>query len=75
MANPWRVGTPPKGTHSATGQESREFHERVRRGFQELAAGEPSRWLVIDATLPIEEVGRIVWERVRRLPDKAASQS
>jgi len=48
----------------AIGQESREFHERVRRGFHELAAAEPQRWLIVDATLPIEDVSEMIWERV-----------
>jgi dTMP kinase len=32
------------------GQETRAFHERVRDGYQALAAAEPERWLVLDAT-------------------------
>ena len=57
----------------AIGQESREFHERVRGGFHELAAAEPQRWLVVDAALPVEGIAGIVWERVRGLLDEAAS--
>jgi dTMP kinase len=55
------------GEWDAIGEESREFHERVRRGFHELAAAEPQRWLVIDATLPIEDVSEMIWERVYAL--------
>ncbi|MHB0875388.1 MAG: dTMP kinase [Anaerolineae bacterium] len=32
------------------------FHERVRRGFLALAAAEPQRWRVVDATRPPEAV-------------------
>jgi dTMP kinase len=32
------------------------FHERVRRGFLELAAAEPRRWRVVDATQPPDAV-------------------
>lgn len=32
------------------------FHERVRRGFTEMAAAEPSRWLVIDGTGAVDRV-------------------
>ena len=32
------------------------FHQRVRRGFQELAARDPQRFRVIDATQPAERV-------------------
>jgi dTMP kinase len=33
------------------------FHERVRRGYLELAAADPDRWLVIDAAGSVDEVG------------------
>ena len=36
--------------------EKREFHEKVRAGFLELAAAEPLRFRVIDASLSVEEV-------------------
>jgi dTMP kinase len=36
------------------------FHRRVRDGFRKLAASEPERWQVIDATRPIETVFRDV---------------
>ncbi len=44
--------------------EGVDFHERVRRGYLELAAREPGRWLIIDANLPKSEISRIVWGRV-----------
>jgi dTMP kinase len=49
------------------GQEGREFHERVHAGFRELVAGEPERWLVVDATLPAEVIGERIWERMASL--------
>ena len=33
-----------------------EFHQRVRKGFLEMARSEPARWQVIDATQPREMV-------------------
>ncbi len=33
-----------------------EFHQRVRQGYLELAAAEPHRWIVVDASQPWEEV-------------------
>lgn len=30
-------------------RETKRFHDRVRKGFAELAAAEPDRWVVIDA--------------------------
>ncbi len=46
--------------------EAVEFHQRVRRGYRELAAAEPGRWLVIDATRPAAEVAALAWAEVRR---------
>ncbi|MFA5835503.1 MAG: dTMP kinase [Bellilinea sp.] len=33
-----------------------EFHQRVRQGYLELARQEPQRWVVIDASQPLEMV-------------------
>ena len=46
--------------------ERAEFHERVRRAFLALADAEPGRFLVVDASLPREEIS----ERIR---DRAAT--
>jgi len=45
-------------------QEQLEFHRRVRAGFLTLAAAEPARWLVLDATQPISEIQSEIRERV-----------
>lgn len=45
-------------------QEQIAFHERVRRGFLALAAAEPQRWLVLDATRPAEELQATIRQRV-----------
>jgi dTMP kinase len=37
-------------------REVREFHQRVREGYLQMAHQEPERWRVIDASQPIEEV-------------------
>lgn len=37
-------------------REALEFHRRVRAGYLELAASEPSRWVVVDAGRSVEEV-------------------
>jgi dTMP kinase len=50
--------------------EPEEFHQRVRRGFRSLADADPSRYLVVDATLPPQDVAKKIQERVREmLPD------
>lgn len=43
------------------------FHNRVRDGYLKLAAEEPERWLVVDATLPKARIGKIIWDRVNQL--------
>jgi len=47
--------------------EAAEFHARVRAAYLALAAAEPERFLVLDATLPIEELATRVRERVATL--------
>lgn len=51
------------------GQESREFHRRVREGFLEIARAGGERYVIIDAARPIEEVAaaalKAVLERLR----------
>ncbi len=45
------------------------FHQRVRRGYLELARQEPQRWCTIDATLPPEMVQLAIRQAVlERLP-------
>ncbi|HXH20818.1 MAG TPA: dTMP kinase [Dehalococcoidia bacterium] len=46
-------------------RESEAFHTRVREGYHFLAARDPGRWLVVDGTLPPEEIAAQVWERVK----------
>lgn len=51
------VGLEREGSQlDVTGRESLEFHQRVREGFLALAREEPERFVVIDATLPPEDV-------------------
>jgi len=45
-------------------QEEIAFHQRVREGFLKLAAEEPQRWLVVDATQSKEKIARTIWSRV-----------
>ena len=48
-------------------QEDIAFHQRVRDGFLKLAADEPQRWLVLDATQSKAEIEEIIWQRVSQL--------
>jgi dTMP kinase len=48
-------------------QEDLAFHQRVRQGYLKLAANEPGRWLVVDATQSKQKIAGIIWEKVRQL--------
>ena len=37
-------------------QAGDDFHRRVQNGFAEMAAADPARWVVVDASGPIDEV-------------------
>ena len=53
--------------------EDLSFHRQVREGYAKIAAAEPDRWLVIDASLPKGRVADIIWDRVIQLrPDLSA---
>ncbi|GAA3711013.1 hypothetical protein GCM10022377_25640 [Zhihengliuella alba] len=47
--------------------ESDDFHTRNRRAFLDLAAGDPARYLVLDAGQGVDELAGAVLERVRGL--------
>ncbi len=47
--------------------ESLEFHRRVRAGFLEIASRRPEFYLVLDATLPMDEVALLIRSRVAQL--------
>lgn len=48
----------------------RDFYERVRAAYLALAAREPSRFFVVDATLPAEEIS----EKIRREYERRFSE-
>ncbi|MBC7724940.1 MAG: dTMP kinase [Burkholderiaceae bacterium] len=47
--------------------EKDDFHTRVRDSFLALAAAEPERFLVVDATLPVDRIATIIRSRVSTL--------
>ncbi|WBB96544.1 dTMP kinase [Solwaraspora sp. WMMA2080] len=51
--------------------ESLAFHERVRYAFLDLAAADPKRYLVLDATRGVDEVRGAVLDRVEVLTGRA----
>ena len=64
---------PVAGQARLTGEPDRleragdEFHRRTREAFLARAAAEPGRWLVLDATLPVDELAQAIRERVEPL--------
>ncbi|MGI9821746.1 dTMP kinase [Agromyces sp. Marseille-Q5079] len=47
--------------------EASEFHDRVRAAFLALAAAEPGRFLVVDASQPVEAIAEVIRSRVAAL--------
>lgn len=47
--------------------EQLEFHERVRAAYRALADAEPERFLVLDATRPVDELQGSIRDRVSAL--------
>jgi len=47
-------------------REPADFHLRVRRCFLDLAAAEPQRWVVLDATATPEELEQTGWAALER---------
>jgi dTMP kinase len=48
-------------------KEKAEFHQRIRQGYLKLAAQEPARWVIIDATQSKEDIADSIWGQVSRL--------
>jgi dTMP kinase len=48
-------------------QEEIAFHQRVWGGYLKMAADEPERWLVVDASQSKEKIAQIIWQRVSQL--------
>ena len=44
-----------------------ELHQRVRRGYLEMAQQEPERWLVVDASASVEEVQQQIRQRLEKV--------
>jgi len=48
-------------------QEDITFHQRVREGYLKMAANDPTRWLVVDASQPKVKIEQTIWQRVSQL--------
>lgn len=52
--------------------ETAAFHERVRAGYQKLAAAEPQRWREVDATAEPDQVAQRILELVNEALERFA---
>lgn len=48
-------------------EEPLSFHRKVRRSYLGMAKDDPDRWLVVNASLPQEEISETIWQRVEPL--------
>jgi dTMP kinase len=72
---PVEIGLSRKSGHEITRFETEfdvDFHRRVRDGFVTLAAREPDRFAVVDASRTPDEVERDVLAAVARIPELAS---
>ncbi len=77
------IDTPPQvglarlgGAADRIEAEPLDFHERVRKEFRSLAAAASDRYLVVDGTLPSEQITRLIQDRVHEiLPDPVPRES
>jgi dTMP kinase len=59
--------TQGEGEWNRLDQETVEFHQRVRQGYQALIEDDPERWLVLDASRSIQEVQKEIQKAVKKL--------
>ena len=65
-----RMRTREAATHTEADRIERaggDFHERIRRGYAELAAAEPERIVRIDANGTVDEVWERIWTSLKRM--------
>ena len=74
---PVEVGLARKGPEDTTRFEAEhdvDFHRRVRAGFLTLAGEEPHRFVIVDATRPMNEVAGEVWSLVEAVRAGTSSE-
>jgi len=56
-----------QGEWNRMDQKELDFHQRARTGYLQMAAAEPERWFVLDATRSVASLQQAIRRRVRRL--------
>jgi dTMP kinase len=59
------AGSQEDSAEARLDQQSLDFHHRVSRGYQRIAASEPQRFQMVDGTGSVEEVSDRIWNLVR----------
>ena len=54
----------PNGGKDPFESQGREFHDKVREGYLEMASRDPRGWLVVDGTMAKNSLSRLVWAMV-----------
>jgi dTMP kinase len=62
-----------EGTTDRFEGEALAFHEKLRDGFLTLAANEPDRCVLIDATMPKQDVAEQIWRVVLKKLDPTSA--
>ena len=45
-------------------KEDKLFHENVRKSYLQMAKTDPAKWIVIDATLKMDEISEIIYAKI-----------
>jgi len=56
-------------------QQELEFYRRVRSGYLQMAAEEPYRWFILDASRSIADIQACIWVKVERFLVEGSSQA
>jgi dTMP kinase len=43
------------------------FHQRVRTGYLEMAHQEPERWLIVNASAPVDQINQLICRRLEQV--------
>ena len=62
-----------RGEWNRMDEQTLAFHQRVRQGYLAMAAEEPERWLMVDASQTVEAIHAIIRNRVDVLLEDCAA--